>query len=105
MNDATEPARGQLGIGRRFIYRHDASDLKRFDVLGGFQIKFAFAAAIQKFKLRLVDLQAATLPSFFHLAIQCYKLAGLESVTQVFAVKPNAFQRGTSLPGDELKNR
>src|SRR5258707_11591140 len=104
MNDATEPARGQLGIGRRFIYRHDPSDLKRFDVLGAFQIKFAFAAAVQKFKLRLVDLQATALPPFFHLAIQRHKLAGLESVAQIFAVKPYALQSGTSLPGDEFKN-
>src|SRR5207302_6655439 len=71
-------------------------------VLGAFQI--AFAATIQNFKLRLVDLQAAALPSFFHLAIERDKLAGLETVTQVFAVKPNAFQGGASLAGNKLKD-
>ena len=92
MNDATEPTRRKFGIGRRFIDRHDAADFKRFDVLGAFQIEFAFASAIKKFKLRLVDLQAAALPSFFHLAIQCHKLAGLKTFTQIFAMKPYAFQ-------------
>ena len=61
-------------------------------------------AAIQKFKLRLGDLQAAAFPAFFHLAIERDELAGLEAVTQVFTVKPDAFERGASLAGDQLKD-
>ena len=104
MNDATKPARCELGIRRRFIDRHDAADFERFNVLGGFQVKLAFAAAVQKLKLRLGDLKAAAFPSFFHLAIERDELAGLEAVTQVFTVKPDAFQGGASLAGDQLKD-
>ena len=72
--------------------------------LAASQIKLAFAAAIQKFKLRLGDLQAAAFPSFFNLAIERNELAGLETITQVFAVEPDAFQGGASLAGNQLKN-
>ena len=106
MNDATKPARGELGVGRRFIDRHNAPDFKRLNVFSSSQIKLAFAAAcvIQKFKLRLSDLQSAAFPSFFHLAIERNELAGFETITQVFTVEPDAFQGGSSLSGNQLKD-
>src|SRR6185312_2597890 len=105
MNDAPEPARRKFGIGGRLIDGHDTADFKRFNVFGGFQVKLVFAtSSIQEFKLRLGDLKAATFPALFHLAIESHELAGLETITQVFTMEPDAFQSGASLARDQLKD-
>src|SRR5262249_44453218 len=77
------------------------------DLLGALQVELflTLAGSVQHFKLRLVDLQAAALPALFHLAVERYELAGLEAIAQVFAVKPDALERGASLAGHQLKDR
>src|SRR4029077_15644659 len=96
---------GEFCVGGRFVNRNDAADFERLNVLCAFQIKLAFTACvIQKFELRLGDLQAATLPSFFDLAIKRDELAGLEAVAQVFAVEPDALEGGAPLPGHQFKD-
>jgi hypothetical protein len=105
VNDAPEPARGELCIRRRFIDRDNAPDFKRLDIFRGFQIKLAFSAAVQQLKLRLGDLESAAFPSFFSLALERDELAGFEAITQIFTVEPYAFQGGASLASNQLKNR
>src|SRR5690348_16689748 len=106
MNNATKPARVKPGAGGGFVDGHNAADFERSCIFYRFQIElFALARSVQHFKLRLIDLQAVALPALFHLAVKRHKLAGLETITQIFTVKPDAFERGAALSGDQLKDR
>src|SRR5690242_7279842 len=58
----------------------------------------------QDFNLRLADLQTASFPSFFYLAVKSEELAGLEPVAQVLAMKPDALERRPSLSRNHFKN-
>src|SRR5260370_23315203 len=80
-----KPAGRKLGAGCTLIDGNNPAYFQRFN-LACFVRKLSLI--VQNFKLRLGNLQAASLPFAFHLAIERHKLAGLETVAQIFAMEP-----------------
>src|SRR5215831_12123162 len=62
------------------------------------------ARAIEYLELGLVNLQATASPAFLHLSIQRYHLAGLETITEIGAVEPDALESCSALPRHHFKD-
>ena len=67
-----------LVFGGGLINRNNPADFKRLNIFSGLRIKLAFAPAIQNFKLRLIDLQAAAFPAFSTLPYSATSWPGLK---------------------------
>src|SRR5262249_40428226 len=93
-----------FAIGRRSVNGNNAADLQRFNDWSTPRIKFLSFHLVQNFKLRLGNLQSAGLPGFFNLAVERDHLPGLESVAQVFAMKPDALDLVAALPHNQTKD-
>src|SRR6266481_5271292 len=98
-----EPARGQLGVRRRFVDWNNASNFERLNFRSLFRREIA--VDIEHLELRLLDLQSLAFPVSLHFAVERYQLARLEAVTQILAVEPYTAQRSASLSCNHLENR
>ena len=101
-DDSPKPARGHAALPGRLVDGHDASDFERRCRL---VVRVFCAGIAQHLKLRLNDLQFATLRILLHLPIERDQLAGLEFVLQISGIEPEAAQPGSSLPHGQLKDR